>query len=63
VNILSIPQIVLLGDAFAIAITYIAGDHSDTHSRKLYDLSMLPFKINVPGLRQGRHSGFKASEW
>jgi hypothetical protein len=29
VNIFSIPQIVLLGDAFAPAVVYIAGNRSD----------------------------------
>jgi hypothetical protein len=42
VNILSIPQIVLLGDAFALAIAYIAGDHSGNYSRKLCEFDRLP---------------------
>jgi hypothetical protein len=47
VNILSIPQIVLSGDAFASAVAYIAGNRSDSYGRKRCDMSMLPYKTNV----------------
>jgi hypothetical protein len=51
VNVLFIAEFVLLGDAFASVVAYIAGDHSDTYNRKLCKLSMLPYKTNIPGLR------------
>jgi hypothetical protein len=47
VNILSIPPIVLLGDAFALAIAYISGNRQGAYGRRLRELSERPDKITV----------------
>jgi hypothetical protein len=42
VNIVAIPQIVFLGDAFAPAVAYIAGNRSDAYGRGFRGLIVLP---------------------
>jgi len=47
VNLPSTPQIVLLGDAFVLAIAYISGNRQDAYGRRLRELRERPDKITV----------------